>query len=336
MWALLNKTAYAAGRNWIRDKTGAHHWLVAVKGTFDIAPTGKLTLADEQPPPVLAPEHRGDAASTSLRLDSDLLAVKPATDVLLDACAHAPNGQPAPTVPVFLRVGDVEKTLLVHGTRVYYQGALGVTTSKPLPFTTRPIHYEWAFGGTDTTDPDSRKHRIDARNPIGKGFAVDAGRLEQQVAHAIEYPNGDPKKAGPAGFGPIAGFWSPRLERAGTYDARWERSKKPFLPDDYDDRCALSSPDDQRPSARLRGGETVAIVNMTAAGTLRFELPKISLAFRTRFGGRWEEHPAALSTVLIGTESAQLSLVWQSALRVPAPDTDYLDATEIVERAGVA
>ena len=51
--------------------------------------------------------------------------MKPGTDVLLDACAHAPKGKPAATVPVSLRVADIEKTLVVNGTRAYYRGAVG-------------------------------------------------------------------------------------------------------------------------------------------------------------------------------------------------------------------
>jgi hypothetical protein len=50
MFMLDNKTPYAAGRNWTRDKRGMHVWIVAVKATFDVAPNGKLTLADEQAP----------------------------------------------------------------------------------------------------------------------------------------------------------------------------------------------------------------------------------------------------------------------------------------------
>lgn len=79
MWSLDNRTPYAAGRNWVRDKTGAHHWLVAVKATFQVAPDGRLSLGDEQPPPLLAPIHRGDPGLSSLRADSDLLALKPGT-----------------------------------------------------------------------------------------------------------------------------------------------------------------------------------------------------------------------------------------------------------------
>ncbi len=51
MWALDNRTVFAADRNWIRDKSGAHHWLVAVRATFDIDLKGRLSLADQQSRP---------------------------------------------------------------------------------------------------------------------------------------------------------------------------------------------------------------------------------------------------------------------------------------------
>jgi hypothetical protein len=336
MWTLENRTSYAAERNWTRDKHGVHHWLVAVKATFDIAADGRLKLADEQLPPLLAPEFRGDLGTSSLRLDSDLLAPKPGTDVVVDAHAHAPGGKPAATVPVVLRVGSIEKQLLVHGMRVYYRGVVGLTTSAPRPFTSRPIHYEWAFGGSDTAHADARKHRIDPRNPVGKGFAVDTGRLVDQPAHSVEYPSGNPAKTGPAGFGPIASFWSPRLELAGTYDERWTKSKKPLLPDNYDERFAFSAPVDQRPSKPLVGGELVGLVNMTPRGTLRFELPKIVLTFTTHIGSRAKEHPGTLASVAVAAEQMRLMMVWQASLRVAARDVEYLDATVIAEKSAGA
>lgn len=333
MWALKNRTTYGAARNWIRDKNGVHHWLVAVKATFDIAAGGRVRLADQQSLPLLAPVHRGDPQTSSLRIDADLLAPKPGTDVCLDACAHAAKGRPAPIVPVSLRIAAIDKTLLVHGLRVYYRGARGPAMSSPRPFVTQPIHYEWAFGGTDTTDPDPRKHRIDARNPVGKGIAVDPASLENQPAHAIEYPRGDPRTSGPGGFGPIASFWSPRLERAGTYDARWEAAKKPLLPDDYDERFASSAPDDQRSTVALRGGEPVQLTNLTPGGELRFDLPRRSLAFVTRIAGRREEHAGTLASVFIATEEMKLSMIWQTTLKVRAREVDELDDTTIAEKS---
>src|SRR5690606_15171674 len=131
VWSLANRTPYAAERNSTRDQDGAHWWLVAVRATFTIGPNAKLTLADEQLPPVLAPEHHGEAGKSSLRYDSDLLARKPSTDLLVLGTAHAPHGKPAATVPVVLRLGSLEKTLLVHGERVYYDGLAGLATTAP-------------------------------------------------------------------------------------------------------------------------------------------------------------------------------------------------------------
>jgi hypothetical protein len=336
MWALKNRTSYGAERNWIRDKTGHHHWLVAVRATFDIGHRGRLTLADHQPAPAFAPEFRGDPATTSLRRDSDLLAVKPGTDVVVDAMAHAPGGRPAASVPVSLRFADVEKTLVVYGTRVYYRGAVGMTTSAPRPFIAQAIKYEHAYGGSDTSATDPRRHRIDMRNPVGRGVAVEAQQLEHQPAHLVEYPRGDFRKVGPAGFGPVASFWSPRIERGGTYDERWTKTKKPLLPDDYDDRFALSAPDDQRTARPLRGGETLSATNMSADGSLQMVLPKIFLAFRTRVAGRFEEHRATLVTVFLAPEERTLSLTWQSTLPVGHRDVEHLDQTVISEKTYLA
>jgi hypothetical protein len=334
MWTLFNQTPYAAERNWTRDKHGVHWWIVAVRATFDLARDGRVSLADEQLPPVLAPEYFGEPGKSSLRYDSDLLAAKPATDLLLLVNAHAPAGRAVPTVPVGLRVGPLQKQLLVHGERVYRSGVTGLTTSAPEPFITRPIRYELAFGGIDLSDSDPRNHRIDERNPVGRGLARRTAQLADRPAHAIEYPGANPASSGPAGFGPIDSAWLPRRALAGTYDERWERTKKPLLPDDFDPAYALSSPTDQRLATPLVGGERVELVNMTPQGRLVIELPRISLAFASRFGSRRKPHPPKLATVLIEPEEQRLSLVWQSTLRVPAPETDYLDGTEIVENGG--
>jgi hypothetical protein len=332
MWALENETPYAGERNWTRDKDGAHWWLVAVRATFTVAPGGRLSLADEQLPPVLAPEHHGEPGKSSLRYDSDLMARKPNTDVLVVGSAHAPRGKPAASVPVVLRLGPIEKQLVVHGERAYYEGVAGLTTTAPRPFVTRPIQYELAYGGSEASDPDPTKHFIDERNPVGRGHTRRSASLVNAPAHAIEYASGDPATRGPAGFGPIEPSWLPRRKLAGTYDARWVETKKPLLPDDYDAAFALCAPVDQRPERPLVGGERLGLLNLSPEGTLVLELPRIALGFTTRFGRRQQEHGSMLATVLVEPDERRLSLVWQSALRVPAPDADYLDATRIVER----
>ncbi|HYO59313.1 DUF2169 domain-containing protein [Archangium sp.] len=332
MWAIKDKTPYASERTWIRDKSGAHRWIVAVKATFDIGVDGAVRLADEQVPPRFVPEHHGEPANSSLRYEADLVSEKSTTDILLNAHAHAPGGKPTRTVTVAFRVGTLTKELRVHGSRVFYRPLWGMALSDPLPFVERPIMYEWAYGGTDTCDSDPHNHGMDRRNPVGKGFATCEKNLLGQPGWSIEYPRGNPADTGPAGFGSIASHWSPRLEFAGTYDREWEQTRKPLMPLNYDERFVLCAPSDQRPPKHLTGGEPVALVNLTPQGLLRFTLPKVFLTFTTRFGRRVEEHPGKLATVLIEPQQMRVILCWQTSLLVRPTDVDYLDETLIRER----
>jgi hypothetical protein len=330
VWAIDNKTAYAVERNWVRDKHGEHHWVVAIKASFDIEPKGLLKLADEQAPPVLAPEYFGEPGKSALRFDTDVGLKKPATDVLVNAHAHAPQGKEAEVIQVSLVLGGMRKALLVHGDRVH-QTLGGVhSITRAAPFLTRAIRYEMAYGGTDLSDPDPRRHTFDERNPVGRGAQPPAA-LKNQAAYAIEYPSGDPAKRGPAGFGAIDAWWAPRAQYAGTYDESWVKSQKPFLPLDFDERFTLCSPADQRPKGYLTGGEPVELLNMSVEGRMQFTLPKLRFRLETRFGARKEEHAADLVSVIIEPEPRKLVLVWQSTLSVKARDCDYLDQTLVIE-----
>jgi hypothetical protein len=330
MWALDNRTPYAAERSWFRDKSGAHLWVVAVKATFDIDEGGQVRLADEQLPVRREAEYTGDPGASSLLYEAELVMPKPTTDVVVNAVAHAPNDTPVPMVPVVLRVDSLEKKLVVYGPRVYWASPAGIAPSSPVPFTEFPITYEWAYGGTDTCNPDPSRHAREPRNPIGKGFAVDPRSLIDQPAHRIEYAGGG--AAIPAGFGPLCSHWSPRLEFAGTYDARWEKSCKPLLPEDYDDRFGLCAPPDQQPQTYLRGGEWVELTNLARTGLLRLQLPKIYPVFTTHIGRRALAHRSRLATVVIEPELKRLGLVWITSLAVGPQDVDYLDSTRIGEK----
>ena len=329
MWFLRNRTPLAAERNWTRDARGVHGYIVAVRGTYAIGPDGRLRLEDEQPPPVLEPEHLGEPGRSSLRRDSDLLEPKPTTDVVVLGHAYAPKGKAVASLTVGLRAGVLEKQLIVHGNRVYYEGATGLTTTTPTPFTQQPILYELAFGGGDTSDPDPRRHQIDERNPVGRGFPSKGSLWKEKPAHCIELVGRDPATAGPAGFGPVDRSWLPRRTLAGTYDASWIETKMPLLPDDYDPRFGMSAPADQQSPEPFVGGERIGVTNMTPEGTLLFELPRLDLRLSTEVRGRTQDHGAHMTSVVIEPDLRRVSVTWQSALRVPAPDVDFVSVTDI-------
>lgn len=330
MWAVKNRTSYAVGKAWGRDKDGIHEWIVAVKGTFDIKRDGGLALADEQLAPLILPEYNGEDGASSLRYDTDLVGFKPTTDVVLNSTAYAPCGRPATEFLVSLRVGPIYKEIKVIGDRKWVQGRLGLSPSAAKPITQLPIVYERAFGGYDQSDSDPKKQRIDTRNPVGCGLVAREG----QALPNFEYPDKSLEKAGPAGFGALASHWSPRLELSGTYDEAWQKSRYPLLPADWDPRSLLCSPADQRPETHLQGGELVELRNLSSTGVLRFALPKLHFTFRTLFstgfGMRAKEHGGHLATLILEPDHPRVSLVWLSTLACRT-DGDYLEETIITE-----
>ncbi|WP_106093338.1 DUF2169 domain-containing protein [Enhygromyxa salina] len=221
------------------------------------------------------------------------------------------------------------KVLTVFGERSY-DGIVQLGTSSPAEFTSCPIRYELAFGGTDTADPDPKRQRLDPRNPIGRGEANSLAALRGKPAHRIEYPGASPVRSGPAGFGALASYWSPRLDLAGTYGQHWEQTKRPLLPDDYDPRCLSCSPQDQRPPGQwLIGGERIELVNMTPSGALSFEVPGHVVTFRSLFGRRAREHVGQIASVVVDAEDSRVIVVWHSSLAVEPDKIDYLDKTII-------
>ena len=319
MWTITNRTPFAAERCWVRDKDGAEVWLVAAKGTFDIAPDGTLSLAEEQQEVRIPPEFRGDPGETSLLYDSDLVHKKSATDILLHGHAYAPGGKPTTQVDVGLKVAGIDKTLRVYGDRVWKPSLLGWSMSRPAPFTTMPITYERAFGGTDERADNPKKRGWEPRNPIGTGFATQSKHLRDMPAPNIEMPRQRisrwKSRPQPAGFGPIAGHWAPRVDFAGTYDDRWQKERLPLLPEDFDERFHQSAPLDQQVPGFLSGGERVELRNLTPNGLLRFSLPRVTLGIETQFDdGERRDHRAVLHTVAIEPDVPRVMLVWHTHL----------------------
>src|SRR5689334_17803789 len=131
VWVLHNRTPFAADRTWVRDKDGAHVWIVAVKATFQISLSGMLRLADTQPPPLLLPVYNGKLGLSSLRYEADLVPQKATTDILLAAQAFAPKGRAVRSLLVSGRIGPAYKQLLVHGPRYYRKGIMGLSLTSP-------------------------------------------------------------------------------------------------------------------------------------------------------------------------------------------------------------
>lgn len=336
MWAVVNTTRYAAERSWVQDKDANKIWLVVVKATFDILGDGSTRLAEEQAPVLRMGEYDGAAGESGLRYESDLLGVKPGTDVLVNGSAWARPGRRALATDVQITVGPLRKQLRVFGDRRWERNLVGgLTMSDPVPFESMPIRYERAYGGWDRTAPDPVEHRLEARNPIGTGYATRAEHCAGRALPNVE----DPRKLisswddrpPPAGLGCVPCDWSPRRELAGTYDERWLAQRAPLWAADFDARYHQCAPADQQVPGYLRGGEIVELLNLTPEGSMAFALPRIYPFFETRFGRDQVEHRGQLCTVMIEPESRRFTMAWQTML-VCNKRVDELDATIVTEK----
>ncbi len=317
MWTLENKTPFAAERAWVRDRNGAEVWLIAIRATFDLSLKGLITLAKEQKPVVLAPQYEDDN-STELKYESDFMPVKRATDVVLRGTAYAPKGQVHKQWSVNLKIGSIDKSLLISGDRYWQSGLLGLKISDPKPIAELPLRYHYAFGGQDPlSPPESLDYYV--YNPIGRGYANSKATLVEQPLPNIETPS-DPIQQWkqhplPAGFEVIPGHWQTRLKYAGTYDAHWESHRQPLLPEDFDERFYQCVPEDQQVPGFLKGGEAVQLTHLTPKEQVYFHLPKASFHLSTQFSDGYKAtHRTQLHTVIIEPDQQRLTMVWQSHL----------------------
>ncbi|MCH9681658.1 MAG: DUF2169 domain-containing protein [Deltaproteobacteria bacterium] len=327
MWALINVTPLAAERAFLRDRRGGEVWIVMVGATCEIGLDGSAALADEQLPVRLQPEYASEPGASPLVRDTDLVLTKATTDILVLGNAYAPQGKAVDELSVGLAVGELRKTLWVHGDSAWIEPALGVTTS-PTPFETMPLTYERAYGGVDPNDPDKWL----ADNPIGRGYAATDRRKVGLRAPNITYGRDQATRV--AGFGPVDPRWPSRAKLAGTYDEQWEAERMPLPPTDFDDAYYQSAPLDQRSAKPLRGGEPVAITNMHPDGPLNFKLPLLRPVFRTRIADEIVVHEGSMHSVIIEPDQQRLQMIWHASMpchgRLQHLDSTHIDLKRVV------
>jgi hypothetical protein len=340
MFIVDNHTRYAADRTSIIDKRGAVLWVVVVKATYDVAPDGSTSLAKPQIPPVVAATYTGEPGRSSLAYETDLLPPKPATDVLVSGIAHAPGGRPSTEFNAGLELAGLRKVLTVRGDRRWEMRLGGVLSSGPMtPVLRVPLLWERAYGGFDDRDPNPMRQRMDPRNPVGTGVAAKPEHLVGLPVASFEYPGKDIAAAGPAGFGPIACYWKPRVDHGGTYDAAWVEKRKPLLPLDFDDRHYQCAPADQQLPGGLPSNARLLLLNLSPRGTLSISIPRVALRFTTLFTKAARQpylhHRGKLNTILAEPEHDRLTLVWSTVLDC-GRDVDHIDATRVIEKEIVA
>lgn len=317
---LINATGMQAGYTLGLDPDGREHLVVAVKGTFDFPEGGgEPSLSGEQEPLVEADTFTGAPGKSAPVYESDFPLRKPRCDVLLLGTAYAPGGKPAKKVQVGMKVGSLAKVFDVIGDRAWQSRGMTVIAGSPNPFTEMPVTYDRAFGGTDDQHPDPKMHDAYMPNPIGRGFHRQTaaeyidGMPLPNTQHQKEQVSSPKGKYSPMAFGPIGRGWEPRYKLAGTYDEAWLADHSPFLPPDFQDSYFQAAPADQQ-IAHPKGGEPMALLNLTPEGRTAFRLPTVDMpvVFFHRRGGRTEVD-AVVDTILIEPDQRRLLVTWRAS-----------------------
>ncbi len=315
-----NRTPFTATLAVFADPRGIETAYAVVKAAFHVGADG--VVPTPKPLPLLAGDvFWGDPQTTGLRAAGELTLCKPATDiVLLGSAVARREGERA--MPVSLRVGPVTSALLVFGPRHWQRRGAQWVPSDPEPFERVPLRWELAFGGMERLANGQAAKEFEPRNPVGRGFI---GTHETEFADRplpqIEHPEQRLQAAGerppPVGWAPIAPFWSPRREYAGTYDAVWQKGRAPYLPTDFDERFLQTAPPGLVAPGHLVGGESVQVAGCLPNGqALAFDLPRCTIGTRFNFRGDEIDVTPRLDSVIIEPDQRRVQLVWRAALEV--------------------
>jgi uncharacterized protein YjbI with pentapeptide repeats len=214
---------------------------VCVAGTYRLGLAG-LTMFDLDAPDAMLPETSlWEVAARELGASGalDTGVPKARAEVLVVGNVY-PHGRPN-MCTVRLRVGAVDKSIAVFGDRRWTQ----TSVTDPAPFERMPLSWAHAFGGAEFP-----------ANPIGKsGELLPNFELPDRLIRSRE------DRPPPAGLGPIDPMWSPRIDRAGTYDQKWLKTEYPGFASDTDWRYFNLAPDDQHLNT-LAGGEEIVLTNV--------------------------------------------------------------------------
>lgn len=306
------------------DVEGAEHLVIVAKASWRIPEPGQRPRPLPPPPIVFSDEYLGEPGQSAMRYGDDVARFKPRCDVILDAHAHSPTGDPVTSLIAGIEIDDWRKHVRVHGPRQWCKRRSGWELTLAQRFASMPLHHGLALGGTREYKDEGRVlTEAHLHNPAGQGWAGQRtlDQLDGQAAPQLEHPNQPIQQPDaallPHGLSAVGRHWLPRRGFAGTYDETWQRDVFPLLPPDFDEQFNQCAPQDQQLPYPC-GGETVRLINlMPGRPKVTFRLPSLQLPLRVLRSDYTRETPEpVVDTLFFEPEEARFSVVWRTSLPI--------------------
>ncbi|AUI87864.1 hypothetical protein BS333_15835 [Vibrio azureus] len=281
-----------------RNEHGEEVWVVVGKQTWQFNDGQWQSLAESEI--FDDPQYLGEEGFSALKVDHEFAFFKPNTDVLIYGKARSYGKKPVTYQECrILLDGHVDKTIAIHGERVWVEHGGSISVSLPQPFIEKDMDYTCAVGGGFD-------------NRIGGGIAESTAELLQQPVPSVFYPgetwSPSVTHCRVAGFGAIPPFFSQRQKLAGTFDEEWLETRKPMLPVDFDVKFNQSAPQDQQCKGYVSGGERLMMSGFCHNDTITFRIPDKKYMAIATFKDRQEQAAMPIYTIFADTERKQISL----------------------------
>jgi uncharacterized protein YjbI with pentapeptide repeats len=242
-------------------------------------------------------------------------------EVLVNGACYTPDRVPQRACPVTLRIGAVNKTLIVTGNRFWT--ALG-GISPPDLFTVMPLTWQNSFGGMGYE-----------LNPVGKGYCPVIGE-DGEAVHPLPNIQYSKEMVGavsdrplPACFAPIDITWPQRSHKSGTYDTAWLDRRFPGFAADMNPTFFNTAPEDQWLKGYFVGDEAFSLEHMhPERALLTGRLPELTarcfIRRATSEPGSLEEITMRLDTVYFFPDVEQGILIYRGGAEIATDDAEDL------------
>ncbi|APZ93855.1 DUF2169 domain-containing protein [Fuerstiella marisgermanici] len=297
-----------------------HSLTMIVKATFQLVHDGVMELAEEQALPTGDVPFPGeDDPAVPQRYESDFAFYKPKADVLLAGHCHAPDGQQVQKLNVALQVGDLQQQLIAYGERFWQLKKREWKMTDPVPFSKLELRYKHAFGGEGF---DENPHGVGCYDKNLK--RADSPLPLPQLLAPSDVPTTPADQLEVVGFGPKGKWHGRRREQLGTYDKKWEETRWPWYPDDFQWDHFNAATTALQIDPYLQGDEEVVLTNLNPDHSeLRCRLPGIRIrCFINRAGEAFREVPTKLDTMWIDVDTGQCVLVWRGNAQVVSEECE--------------